>query len=406
MATYIHYERFCSACKRYYEGKIKECPKCSGAVKNVNKWYVTFRAEEFGQNKQKKLGAFLTKNDAEQAYMQYTLGDKTPTFSYTFEMLALEVLAKEKSENKTSSYVAYKSIYFGRLSNLLKIKVSKITATELKIVYDNLKASKYSQYTQKATWGALGHALAFASNHKGIDAPYRAYKTFKRISPTLNKKPAWTANEARIFLNTILNEYEKAKQSSDNEQDKTAITHYIFYVLFSYMYYMANRRGEVIALKVNKINFNTNTVIIDENISHKVLPEQRAKGITHITTDRKNHKVLTSHIPPVLVAILKEYIKKFNLKPNDYLFFKDKPINPEMIRRKMAIYVKLAGVPPMTPHQFRHTHASIIFASGKSKVEDAYVVANRLGHSVKYTLDTYGSLYKEREKDIIDNIDF
>ena len=103
MATYIHYERFCSSCRRYFEGKIKECPKCNGTVKNVNKWYVTFRAEEFGQTKQKKLGAFTTKNEAEQAYMQYSVCDKTPTSSYTFEMLALEVLEVKKQENKSSA---------------------------------------------------------------------------------------------------------------------------------------------------------------------------------------------------------------------------------------------------------------------------------------------------------------
>ena len=169
---------------------------------------------------------------------------------------------------------------------------------------------------------------------------------------------------------------------------------------------MANRRGEVIALKVEKIDFVNNVVIIDKNISHKVLPEHRKKGISYITTDRKNHQVLIEQMPNVLVDILKKYIKDLKLKPKDYLFFKNEPINPEKIRRKMQEYCRLADVPIMTPHQFRHTHASIIFASGQSKIEDDYVVAHRLGHSVKYTLDTYGSLYKERETDIINNINF
>lgn len=405
MASYIHYERFCSACKRYFEGKLKECPKCKGQVKTINKWFVKFRTEEFGKTIQKKLGAYPTKSDAELAYMQYSLGDKKLTSSYTFEHLVAEVLEREKSQNKTSSYISYKSIYFNRLKQLMPMKVTKITQKELKLIYDNLKTSNYSPYTQKATWGALGHALAYAYNHKGIDAPYRAYKTFKRISPTLHKKPSWTAEEAKKFLSTIYNEFEKTK--GDNwKENPIAVKHYVFYVLFSYLYYMANRRGEVIALKVDKIDFVNNIVVIDENISHKVLPEQRKKGISYITTDRKNHQVLTEQMPNVLADILKKYIKDMKLKPKDYLFFKDEPINPEKIRRKMKEYCILANVRIMTPHQFRHTHASIIFASGQSKIEDAYVVANRLGHSVKYTLDTYGSLYKEREADIINNLDF
>lgn len=408
MATYIHYERFCSACKRYFEGKTKECPKCSGAVKNVNKWYVTFRAEEFGQNKQKKLGAFTTKSEAELAYMQYLSGDNIPNFSYTFLNLVNDVLEREKRENKTSSYVSYKTIYYKRLAELLPLKVTKIGTKELKLIYNKLKISDYSPYTKKATWGALGHALTYAYHNKGIDAPYRAYKTFKRFSTILHKKPSWTADEARQFLATIYAEFEKAKSAAGEKwkESKEAVMHYVFYVLFNYLYYMANRRGEVIALKVDKIDFINNTVTIDENISHKVLPEQRKQGKTYIVTDRKNHQVLTERMPPAIAELLKQYISDLNMKPKDYLFFKTAPINPEMIRRKMSYYVKLANVRPMTPHQFRHTHASIIFSSGNSKIEDAYIVASRLGHSVKYTLDVYGSLYKDREKDIIDNLDF
>lgn len=67
----------------------------------------------------------------------------------------------------------------------------------------------------------------------------------------------------------------------------------------------------------------------------------------------------------------------------------------------MDKYIALAGVKRITPHQFRHTHATIIFSSGASKTEDAYIAAHRLGHSVKYSLDTYGDLYKEREKEVL-----
>ena len=123
MASYIHYERFCSSCKRYFEGKLKDCPKCNGQVKTVNKWFVTFRSEELGKVKQKKLGAFTTKSDAEQAYMQYCIGEKTPTSAYTFEILATEVVERHKTENKSSSYLAYRNMLFNRLNKLLKLVI-------------------------------------------------------------------------------------------------------------------------------------------------------------------------------------------------------------------------------------------------------------------------------------------
>ena len=88
------------------------------------------------------------------------------------------------------------------------------------------------------------------------------------------------------------------------------------------------------------------------------------------------------------------------------MFFKTRPIPFETLRRDMAKYINLAGVKKITPHQFRHTHATIIFSSGASKAEDAYIVAHRLGHSVKYTLDTYGDIYKEREQQFLKTFKF
>jgi integrase len=405
MATYIHYERFCSACKRYYEGKLKECPKCNGAVKNVNKWYVTFRAEEFGQNKQKKLGAFTTKSEAELAYMQYSVGDKTPTSSYTFEMLALEVIERHKTENKSSSYLAYRNLLFNRLKPLLKMQVKNINEKTLRAVYNDIKTSTYAPNSKRATWGALGHALYYAYIRKNIDTPYKAYKKFKTFKSPTVKKISWSIEDWKKFNNTLYNLYITEKAKAGDDWLKTeACKHYLFYVFFNYLVNMGNRRGEVLALRVCKINFKNQTVTIDESITFEILPEERIKGMSYSITDRKNHKVLVETMPTKLSEMLQEYISTMKLKPNDFMFFRDAPLSQQMISRALDYYIKLAAVPRITIHQFRHTLASIIFATGSSKIEDAYVVANRLGHDVKYTLDTYGDLYKERECEILENL--
>lgn len=402
MPSYIHYERFCGTCKRYFENRLNSCPLCEGKVKPINKWYVTFRAEDCGKIKQKKLGAFLSKSACEKAYAEYILQshDHKQAEGYGFLSLVADVLARQKSENKSATYLAYSNIYYNRLTELHRLNVEDITERQLRTVYDKIKASSQSMYTKRATWSALGHALNYASLRKGIDEPFRAYKLIKPFSPTLNKKQSWTAEEAHKFLNTI----RELSLTATTEKERQ--THYIYYVLFSYMYYMANRRGEVLALKVKKIDFEKGYVTIDENITNKLLPEERAKGLTYKTTDRKNHKAIIEAMPRAIEDILKEYIQSMKLKKNDYLFFGKSPIPPQTIKHRMDAYIKLADVPRITPHQFRHTHASIVFASGNSKIEDAYVVAQRLGHDVKYTLEVYGSLYKEREKDIIDNINF
>lgn len=60
------------------------------------------------------------------------------------------------------------------------------------------------------------------------------------------------------------------------------------------------------------------------------------------------------------------------------MFYKSKPLAPRSLRHDMDKYIKLAGVKRITPHRFRHTHAAIIFSTGASKAEDAYIVAHRL----------------------------
>ena len=404
MATYIHYERFCPLCKRYYEGKIPTCNKCNGVLKITNKWYVTFRTEEFGIKKQKKLGSYETKSAAERAYMEYNVTDNRPTSAYTFEMLAYEVIERHKNESKSSSYLAYKNMYFNRLKMLLKLKVDKITESDLRNVYNSIKNSKYAANSQKATWGALGHALYYAAIYKNIDRPYKTYKKFKTITAPVTKKSAWTINEWKKFITTIYNCYLNAKNSEDKNINDTAKKHYMFYVFFNYLVHMGNRRGEMLALKVSKIDFKKKIVIIDESITFEILPEERKKGLTYKTTDRKNHKVLIEKIPDNICKLLKEYINVMNLKNDDFMFFRNAPLSQQIVGRHLDYYIRLAEVPRITLHQFRHTLASIIFATGNSKVEDAYVVAQRLGHDVKYTLDTYGSIFEDRESTILNNL--
>ena len=407
MATYIHYERFCSTCKRYYEGKLKACPKCDSPVKNVNKWYVTFRAEEFGKTKQKKLGAFTTKSEAEQAYMQYSLGDKTPTSSYTFEMLATEIIEIQKTNNKAGSYLQKKNVYFNRLAPFLKMKLKDIGEKELLKIKSYIKSLNYASGTDETTWSALGFALKYASLKKNFDKPYKAFLCIKPLTAEKKKKDAWTVDEWKQFNSTVYNEFLKAKEKCPNDWQNyaTAKEHYMYYVFFNYLANMGNRKGEATAVRVEKINFTNNSITIDENITYKLFPEERKKGMVFKITTRKNDKILIETMPKKLAALLKEYIKNMGLKQKDFLFFKTRPLPAQTLRTKMDYYIKLAGVKRITPHQFRHTLASIVFSTGGNKIEDAYVVANRLGHNVKYTLDTYGSLFKEREAEILDNLD-
>ncbi|SUO51251.1 DNA integration/recombination/inversion protein [Streptococcus pyogenes] len=59
---------------------------------------------------------------------------------------------------------------------------------------------------------------------------------------------------------------------------------------------------------------------------------------------------------------------------------------------------KEAGIERFTFHAFRHTHASLLLNAGISYKELQY----RLGHAnISMTLDTYGHLSKDKEKEAV-----
>lgn len=410
MASYLHYERYCPKCAKYLTEKRVLCPKCRSELKNVNKWYVRFRALENGELKNKKLGAYASKKDAERAYLDYENGKKRreSAIGITFGEVCNDLLRQIKSECKTSSYLEAVNIFNNRFQSLRKIKMTELSKNDLLKFRDYLSDQNFAISTTFKTWANLGRVLKYGSLEHNFDQPYKDYQRIKKFPRSTVKKEAWTIDDWQKFNATVKGCYESAKAAAVGEwtESITARKHYIYYVFFNYLFYMANRKGEATALKVKKIDFENHSVLIDESVTNKVTPEERGKGKTYAVTDRKTHSALTESIPEALEPLLKEYIETFNLKSNDFMFFKTRPIPFETLRRDMAKYIALAGVKKITPHQFRHTHATIIFSSGASKAEDAYIVAHRLGHSVKYTLDTYGDIYKEREQEFLKTFKF
>ena len=81
------------------------------------------------------------------------------------------------------------------------------------------------------------------------------------------------------------------------------------------------------------------------------------------------------------------------------MFGRDKPVSRTQITRVKDKAVDLSGVKPITIHQFRHSHASILINGGMNIV----AVSRRLGHSdVEMTLKVYTHLFKNKDTEITD----
>ena len=88
----------------------------------------------------------------------------------------------------------------------------------------------------------------------------------------------------------------------------------------------------------------------------------------------------------------------YNFNDNFYIFGGTNPLAPTTIERKKNKYCKIAGVKQIRIHDFRHSHASMLY-SGNVNIK---YIQERLGHAdISTTLNTYVHLNKEYEKKVI-----
>lgn len=98
-----------------------------------------------------------------------------------------------------------------------------------------------------------------------------------------------------------------------------------------------------------------------------------------------------------IVELLKEHYKHENkyygFNKNWFIFGGLKPISATTLSRKLDYYIELSDVKKITPHGFRHSHASLLIHLGC----DEYEVAARLRDTVETVMNTYYHMFPEKK---------
>ena len=190
------------------------------------------------------------------------------------------------------------------------------------------------------------------------------------------KKDIWTKKEFKKFIKKV-----------DNP---------VYHALFNIMFFTGIRKGEALALKIS--DFDGKYIFINHTITKNrfngkrlLLKPKSKKSIRKIKLD------LFSQIE--LKQLIKYYSKNFdNFNDNFFLFGGNKPIATTTLDRKKNRYCKLAKVKQIRIHDFRHSHATILY----KKNIDIKTIKERLGHAdISTTLDTYVHINEEEEKRLI-----
>ena len=146
------------------------------------------------------------------------------------------------------------------------------------------------------------------------------------------------------------------------------------------------RRGELLGLQWKDIDFEGHTIEIKRNITYT--PE---KGLVIDTPKTENSERIIPLLP-YLAKLLKEYKKEmytfskaaafvFPSKDSDTI-----PRDPNAITRKVKCFMKKHNLPDMSPHDLRHSCATLLLNNGA----DIKSVQEILGHTdASTTLNFY-----------------
>jgi len=162
------------------------------------------------------------------------------------------------------------------------------------------------------------------------------------------------------------------------------------------------RKGEILALTWEDINFNKGTL----NISKTLTLGLENKLIIQPPKTKKSKRILP--MDEITMNTMREWKAQqakdmlkfgFNTMGKSQIVFtnlKNAYINPQKVGQKVAAICKKTDLKVITPHGFRHTHCSLLFEAGASIKE----VQDRLGHSdVQTTMNIYAHVTEKKKEE-------
>ena len=191
----------------------------------------------------------------------------------------------------------------------------------------------------------------------------------------------WTLEEFNRFINVV-----------DNP---------IYHTLFNFLYFTGLRKGECLALTFEDIDFQNHTIRVNKTITRYY---SNGKRIVTPPKTKSSNRVLC--IDDSLIIEIKKlknfYINKYdNFNNKFYIFGGNKSIPWTTLKREKDKYCKIANVKQIKIHEFRHSHACLLFQNN-IPIED---ISRRLGHSsLSMTMDTYLKYLPGNEKRVISTL--
>lgn len=265
------------------------------------------------------------------------------------------------------------------------IPLNKLTQNDLQQFYARLKKNGRKSLTEYYGEGLsdqmvrMCHATCRTALEKAVQ------EGLIRTNPAIGcKLPPKRAREMQVLDRDELQRFLIQAQSEG------------YYELFLLDLSTGLRRGELMALQWDDLDFETGVL----NVNKQVYPVNGELQFSEPKTKNSIRKIV---LPSAVVEVLREYKKTVNSR---WMFpspvKEDFPITPGVVRSRLRLILERAGCKHVRFHDLRHTFATLALQNGM----DVKTLSAMLGHvSAATTLDIYTHITDDMQRTAAANID-
>lgn len=265
------------------------------------------------------------------------------------------------------------------------IPLNKLTQNDLQQFYARLKKSGRTRFTDLYGEGLsdrmvrMCHATCRTALEKAMQ------DGLIRTNPAIGcKLPPKKAREMQVLDREELQRFLIQAQAEG------------YYELFLLDLCTGLRRGELMALQWDDLDFETCVLNVDKQIYD-------VRGELQLSTPKTKTSIRKLVLPPAVVEVLVEYKKTVDSR---WMFpspvKEDRPITPGVVRKRLQLILEHAGCKHVRFHDLRHTFATLALENGM----DVKTLSAMLGHvSAATTLDIYTHITGDMQRTAAVNID-
>ena len=331
--------------------------------KDKSGYFVRISKNKNGKRYQKVKRGFKKRSEAVAWEAEYRSQDVTPVTQSFEDVMNAYLTFSEASD--TSRYL--KTTFVTRHFPLRTEPINKITKEMLVNWRNTLRTSGLATRTMNRGMAYIKSVFSFATEIYGIPNVGNVLKSFKLTKEDKKEMSTWDVDEFNRFIECVHGEYYRG--------------------FFVFLFWTGCRRSE--GLAVCKDDFDGRTVHIWRSIKHfsnGFLPLKTDSSERYITLDSKTYETLKPLIE----------------KGSPFVFGGQRSLPITCVQREFERAIKESGVKRIRIHDLRHSHASVLIASGVPII----AVSKRLGHSsVNVTLSVYAHMLQRTEDEMIATID-